>query len=194
MNLVELSQRIKRLRTERGLTLEQVAAQAGLTRGWLSKVENFRLTPSLTALAGIAEALGVTMADLFTGLDRRPPLAIVRRDERLPMRRDEEVSQYLYESLAHSRPSRRMDPFVLTVPHNDPRPMLAHAGEEFLLVLAGTVDLEYADQRHPLAEGDAAYFDGDRPHRLVCTSVDHARVLVVYHGVAAEEPAEPNGT
>jgi len=71
---------LKRLRTQRGLTLEEVASRAGLTRGWLSKVENFRVTPSLPALFQIAQALQVPLSDLFEGLETRPPLVVVRSD------------------------------------------------------------------------------------------------------------------
>lgn len=193
MNLVELSQRLKRIRLERGMTLEQVAAQAGLTRGWLSKVENFRVTPSLPALSAIADALGVTMSDLFHGLEARPKIVVVPREAREVVRRDEEVSSYTYEALAAARPARTMHPFLLTVPVHDDRPALTHAGEEFMLVLSGRADLEYDGVRHTLGEGDAAYIDGDRPHRLICLSPEPARVLLVYHGIEAQHLPDADG-
>lgn len=189
MNLVELAQRLKRIRKTRGLSLEEVASAAGLTRGWLSKVENFRTTPSLPALSAIAQALGVTLSELFEGLDQRPSIIVVREGERQAFRRDEEVSDLLYESLASPRPERRMDPFILHVPSTDDRPLLTHGGEEFMLVLKGTVTLEYEDEAHRLNAGDSAYFDGDRPHRLVCDQEEPARVLTIY---ARTENGEAN--
>jgi transcriptional regulator with XRE-family HTH domain len=182
MNLVELAQRLRRLRVERGLTLEEVASRGGLTRGWLSKVENFRVTPSLPALHSIANGLGVTLSELFDGLDARPPLAIIRRDDRLHLRRDEDVSQLSYESLAHRRPSRSMDPFIITVPKSKPRPRLAHPGEEFMLVLKGELLLEHGEQSNILHEGDSAYFDGIVPHSVSCNAGDFAQILTVYYG------------
>lgn len=182
MNLVELAQRLKKLRKDRGMTLEQVASQAGLTRGWLSKVENFRVTPSVTALASISNALGVSMSELFEGLEARPPILIVPKGQGQVITRDEDVSRLVYESLASGRPSRQMDPFVLRVPPSDQRPPFSHAGEEFLFVLSGEVDLEYADRAFPMLAGDSAYFDGEHPHRLVCRSEETSEVLVVYHG------------
>ena len=83
MNLVELAQRIKQLRVQQNLTLEEVAQGSGLTRSWLSKVENFRVTPSLPALGRIAQSLGVSVATLVEGLDLKPKLVCVRADERL---------------------------------------------------------------------------------------------------------------
>ena len=180
MNMVELAHRLRKIRTDRGLTLEQVASEAGLTRGWLSKVENFRVTPSLPALSSIAGALGATLSELFEGLDTQPPIVVVRSGQRRPMKRDEDVSLLSYEALAYTRPSREMDPFVLTVPRADDRPLLTHAGEEFLFVLQGTVKLEYNGSTEQLDEGDSAYFDGEHPHRLVCEHDTPAKVLVVY--------------
>jgi transcriptional regulator with XRE-family HTH domain len=144
MNLVELAQRIKARRLDKRLTLEEVASRTGLTRSWLSKVENFRVTPSLPALGQIAAALEVPMADLFEGLERRPRLVVVRRDERQVIQRDQPRSHTRYESLAFKRPDRKMDPFLLTVPPGETRrPAMPHEGEEFLLVLTGRIDFEY---------------------------------------------------
>lgn len=184
MNLVELAMRLKQLRLERGMTLEQVASEAGLTRGWLSKVENFRVTPSLPALSSMAKTLGVSLAELFAGLDERPALVVVRRGDGELVQRDEEDSSYRYEALAHPRPSRRMDPFVLTVPPGGSRPLKDHGGEEFMHVLSGRVYLDYDGESHRLSVGDSAYFDGTRPHRVRNTAKSACRLLIVYDGVA----------
>ncbi len=182
MNLVELAQRIKARRLERKLTLEQAASTAGQTRSWLSKVENFRLTPSLPALARVANALGVTMSELVEGLDRRPQIAIIRKSERELVERDRPNSKIRYESLGHKRPSRVMDPFVLTVPPGETgRQAMAHEGEEFLIVMEGTVDLEYNEDIHSLSAGDSAYFDAKVRHRLINRGKKRATVLCVFH-------------
>lgn len=59
MNIIQLSQRIRSLCVKRGLTLKQVSKKTGLTNGVLSKIENFRVTPSLTTVTKIAEALEI---------------------------------------------------------------------------------------------------------------------------------------
>jgi len=191
VNLVELAQRLKRIRKARGMSLEDVASSAGMTRGWLSKVENFRTTPSLPALSAIARGLGVTLSELFDGLDERPSIVVVRADQREPVARDEEVSELAYESLATPRPNRRMDPFVLHVPRTDARPAMAHSGEEFMLVLKGTVTLEYDQQQYALGQGDCAYFDGDHPHRVTCDEDEPAQLLLIYARDDAAEESLP---
>jgi transcriptional regulator with XRE-family HTH domain len=181
MNLVELSQRIKALRLEQRLSLDDVAKRAGLTRSWLSKVENFRITPSLPALAEIAKALNVPISKLVEGLDERPQLVVVRKAERLVVERDKPQSKAIYQSLAYKRADRKVDPFVLTVPPGDnKRPAKPHEGEEFLMVLSGKVDFEYDGEVLQLAAGDSLYFDASAKHRLLNDYAKPAEVLCVF--------------
>jgi transcriptional regulator with XRE-family HTH domain len=182
MNLVELAQRIKSKRLQRKLTLSEVASHTGLTRSWLSKVENVRVTPSLQSLGKITEALGVKLSELVDGLDEKPKITIVRHDERTVVKRDRPTSKIVYESLAHKRPNRVMDPFLLTVPAGVARKQaLPHEGEEFLVVLEGPVELEYEQQTFRLGRGDAAYFDASVNHRLINHGKKPATVICVFH-------------
>ncbi len=186
MNLIGLARRIKDFRRERGLTLEQVALRTGLTRSALSKIENFRATPSLPALASIAGALDVTVTQLVDGLEGQPQLTVVRRDQGTRVERDQPESNLVYHSLASERRTRAMEPLLITVPGSDkgvnPRQSLAHEGEEFLLVLRGRVDFEYQGQTHRLAVGDSVYFDAYVPHRVINTQSQPATVLCVFGG------------
>ena len=181
MNLIQLSQRIRMLRIQRGYTLEQVSEMTGLTRGVLSKVENFRVTPSLATLSKISQSFGVSMSELFEGLDEKPDMVVVRKDERIVVERDRPDSNIVYHALAHSRPNKIMEPFLLEVPPGEARRQkLAHEGEEFLMVLQGTVDYEYGDQRFRLEEGDCLYEDGTTEHTLNNPNDDTALVLCIY--------------
>jgi transcriptional regulator with XRE-family HTH domain len=182
MNLVELAQRIRKLRLDQSLTLDEVALRTGLTRSWLSKVENFRITPSLPALGKIAAALGVKVWELVAGLDEKPTLVIVRKSERQVVDRDNsDDNMTIYESLAHKRPNRAMAPFLLTLPAGAVRKeALAHEGEEFLMVQSGSVAFEYGEEIYELDAGDCLYFDANVPHRLMNQSAKIAKVLCVF--------------
>jgi len=182
MNLVELAQRIKSRRLDQRLTIEEVAAQAGLTRSWLSKVENFRVTPSLPALGKIALALDVSVSELVEGLDEKPPLVVIRGDERKVVQRDQSPrNKSIYESLAHRRMDRAMDPFLITIPGGVSREeALSHEGEEFLYVQSGSVQFEYGGETVSLRAGDSLYFDANVPHRLINPNKRPATVLCVF--------------
>jgi transcriptional regulator with XRE-family HTH domain len=181
MNLVELSQRIKQRRLDLGLSLEEVAAAAGQTRSWLSKVENFRITPSLPALARVAEALRTPLSNLLEGLDAKPRIALTRKKDRRVIERDAQNSNIIYHALTKGRANRRMNPFLLEVPPEGGRTVSRpHEGEEFLIVLSGKITLEYGKESFELEEGDTLYFDADTPHRLLNPRKKVAEVLCVY--------------
>jgi transcriptional regulator with XRE-family HTH domain len=182
MNLVELAQRIRKHRLDRRLTLDDVSTRTGLTRSWLSKVENFRITPSLPALGQIASALGVSVAKLVEGLDEKPALIMVARNERKIVERDKSsTNTVVYESLAHKRPNRSMDPFLLTIPAGVAREKaLTHEGEEFLMVIQGAIHFEFDKDVHSLGKGDCLYFDSHIPHRIINPHSREAIVLCVY--------------
>lgn len=181
MNLIQLAQRIRSFRTDRQLTLEQLAERTALTKSVLSKFENFRVTPSLAALGKIAEAFGVTLSELLAGVDEKPKMVVVRKDERLLLERDRPDSRIVYHALAHKRQDKVMEPFLLEVPSGLARSKrLAHEGEEFIMVLEGSIDYEYGDERLRLNVGDCMYADGSVEHTLNNAGDDAAQVLVVW--------------
>jgi transcriptional regulator with XRE-family HTH domain len=183
MNLVELASRIKAARMSKGYTLDRVAEISGLGKGLLSKVENFRVTPSLPTLAKLCEALGMSLSELFEGLDEKPKLSITRVSDRRAIERDRDQSDINYLALAHGRPDRNMDPFVLEVPAGGGRrEAMPHEGEEFLIVLKGNVSFEYNGEVHALKEGDAAYFDAEVDHRVFNPGAKDAKILCVFLG------------
>ncbi len=183
MNLVELASRIKAARLARGYTLDRVAELSGLGKGMLSKVENFRVTPSLPTLARFCEALGLSISELLEGLDQKPKLSIIRPGERKEIERDRDQSDINYFALAHGRPDRNMDPFMLVVPAGGGRrEAMPHEGEEFLIVLKESVSFEYNGETHILKEGDCAYFDAEIDHRVFNPGKRDAKLLCVFLG------------
>lgn len=183
MNLVELASRIKSARLARGYTLDRLADLSGLGKGLLSKVENFRVTPSLPTLSKLSEALGINLAELFEGLDEKPRLSIVKANDRKEVERNRDQSDINYLSLAHRRPDRSMDPFLLVIPaEGGRREAMPHEGEEFLLVVDGKVSFEYDGEIHEMEKGDAAYFDAEVDHRVFNPGKHEASILCVFLG------------
>ena len=166
-----ITQRLRRLRLERGLTLETVAGSAGLTAGYLSRVEQGHRVPSVGTLVLLARSLDVTVAELLADEQASP---VIRRDEASRYSHgDAELSQV-------SRPTRSslLEATVLRLRAGavPPRPA-EHGGEEWVHVLDGALELTLADDRHALGPGDSAQFDGMTPH--VLRGAPDVEVLVV---------------
>ena len=183
MNLVELSSRLKAARIAKGYTLERVTELSGLGKGLLSKVENFRVSPSLPTLAKMCDALGLSLSKLFEGLDEKPKISITRVADRVMIERDREQSNINYLALAHGRPDRKMDPFLLEVPAGGGRgEAMSHEGEEFLMLIKGKVSFEYDGEVIELREGDSLYFDAEVDHRVFNPHARNATILCVFLG------------
>ena len=186
-----LGEHLKALRAARGMTLERLAAATGLTKSYLSKIQNSRKLPPIATLSRIAQALGTGIGSFFGDiLEAREGASVVRRNERLPVVRGGTAFGYDYVSLAHKRLAKRMEPFVFTFPSKiDRHVFFDHGGEEFVFILSGTVVFQVGDERWTLEEGDSIYFDAAIPHRGWSVGRD-AKALVVVHATehAAAEP------
>ena len=114
MNLLELSQNIRRVRLAQKMTVEQLAKQSGFSKGFISQVENFRTTPSLKALEKIAAALGISLGDLFSADSGGVEFSFSSVNDGVELlRNDSDRYGIRYLALAHSQPGRKMDPFIL---------------------------------------------------------------------------------
>ena len=179
---------LKVLRAARGMTLDSLASATGLTKSYLSKIQNSRKLPPIATLSRIAQALGTGIGSFFGDiLEAHEGASVVRRNERLPVVRGGTAFGYDYVSLAHQRLSKSMEPFVFTFPSKiDRHVFFDHGGEEFVFILAGKVVFQVGDERWTLQEGDSIYFDAAIPHRGWSLGGE-ARALVVVH--AAEHHA-----
>ena len=182
---------LKALRAARGVTLDQLAAATGLTKGYLSKIQNSRKLPPIATLSRIAQALGTGIGSFFGDiLKQGEGASVVRKSERLPVVRGGTAFGYDYVSLAHDRLVKRMEPFVFTFPSKiDRHVFFDHGGEEFVFILSGRVIFQVGDERWALVKGDSIYFDAAIPHRGWSVGRD-ATALVVIHAAqsALEKP------
>jgi transcriptional regulator with XRE-family HTH domain len=172
-----LGERIKALRTERGLSLRSVAAEAQVSPSLLSQIERGEASPSLISLVAIADALDVRPGRLLedNAGDQPAPSPVVRREERRVV--DDPTCRREY--LMHLD-----DPYLevaelIVAPGGESRPTLAsHSGRDYGIVITGEIVIEFEDGRaETLKRGDYIAFDADVPHRAVNRSGRQARVL-----------------
>jgi transcriptional regulator with XRE-family HTH domain len=165
---------LRAVRRQRGLTLEALAAQTGLTKSYLSKVERGCSTPSIAVALKVAKALNVDVGRLFSDDAAQEKITVDRRAGSAEGGR--------YRVLASSLLGKSMSPFVIRPTEelaDDPHP--EHAGQEFMFVHAGRVELDYGDQTFILGPGDSAYFDASVIHKIRAVGARRAEVVVVAH-------------
>lgn len=161
----EIGPFIRELRRERGLTMIQLAERTGFSQGFLSKVENSKSAPSLSALIKIAKELNVRLSQIFGESEHETAVTLVKRNDRKEMARNGSHFGYRYEALAPQFLDRRMDPYVLTHPaHTEITPIFQHEGQEMLYVLNGTMRFFHGTKEMIVEEGDCVYFDAGIPH------------------------------
>ncbi len=182
-----IGSRIAALRSERGLTQEQIAAVAGVTKGYMSKIENGRSVPPIGTLLKIAHALNTEISEfLKPAADAYEDImSIVRIDERQPAVRGASAFGYDYVSLAHKKRNKRMEPFLFSFPTEmETGAYFEHEGEEFIFVLSGRVEWEMIVDGNPrtwvLDAGDSLYFESRVSHRGRGLSEDAKALIVIY--------------
>jgi len=174
----DLPVRLKRLRRIKGLTLAVMAGLVGVTKGFLSQIENGAKGPSIPTLLKIASVLDAPISYFFNAeVTPTGTFSIVRTGERRIFERTGTEFDYRYEEIAFKKKHKRMEPLVVSPPHRPAPDPFRHTGEEMLLVLKGKIRLELGFETFILAAGDCAYYDGTTPHRS--SSVGRARALAV---------------
>ncbi|VFR26338.1 Transcriptional regulator, MerR family [plant metagenome] len=181
--MIDLPFRLRTLRRQHQLSLAGLAQRTGLTRSYLSKLERGLSQPSATTATKLAEAYGLSADQLLgsgpEGLDE--VVSVVRANERKPLVRLGTALGYSYQALAGKRRVRSMQPVLVVPPREFPARQAAspHSGEEFVLVLSGTVEMVVGTRSLRLETGDAVYFDATLHHRMRTLSARDAQVLVV---------------
>lgn len=164
---IELGPKIKAVRERRDLTVEELARQAGVSKGLVSQIERGLVSPSIDTLVSLADCLEVDMDYLFSGSRRSKQAMVIRKGGHRRLERD----GVTYERLSVvSDPEEKyaFEAFLLTIAAGGEKGSqdFGHAGKEFGLLLSGRALLDYGRNSYKLAAGDSVLFDADMPHTL----------------------------
>jgi transcriptional regulator with XRE-family HTH domain len=165
--------RIRALRRRKGLTLQALADQAGISVGFLSQVERDLATPSLGTLASLASALDITL-DWFIAA-ARPADSVTRAADR--KRFSVAESSLQYEQVSTTLPGGTLTSFIIHLPAGYASEVVAHNGEELIIVLDGVVRQSLGEGSFILSTGDTMHFMGDTPHAFANVGEGPARLL-----------------
>ena len=171
---MEIGKSIKKLRMQKGLTLEELASRSELSKGFLSQLERDLTSPSIATLEDILEALGSNLADFFSDA----------KDEQITFGKNDfftsEKEDYSITWIVPNTQKNEMEPILLELDAGGESFELApHTGEEFGIVLDGSVVLICDGKRYPLRRGETFYLHGKTFHKLKNERKTPARVLWV---------------
>jgi transcriptional regulator with XRE-family HTH domain len=163
---VSIGRRVRLLRQRLQLTASELAAEAGLSPGMLSKIENGGTSPSLSTLKGLARALNVPMTSFFADFEERRDCSYARAGQGVLIERRGTKSGHRYELLGHSISGDIVvEPYLITLSEDaEPYVLFQHDGVEFIYMLSGKVIYRHADKLYPMSAGDALFFDAGAPH------------------------------
>lgn len=177
----DLGGTFRNVRQRLGMTLEAVAKQAEVTKGYLSKVESGRAMPSIAVISKLADVFGLPLSEIFMPEGQRKPISLVRADERAQINKNGTELGYIYEFATMMKRNPRCEVFFLTLPvlEGEIAPRFRHKGEEINLVLEGRMRFRYGGVAFDLGPGDVIQFDSEIEHYGVAIGDQPAKLFVV---------------
>jgi len=166
--IVEVGSRVKRLRTQAGLTLEEFATQSGVSRAMLSKVERGEKSPTLAIIVRIAKGLNVSMSTLM-GAEPDPALvAVIRRANRLAFKDPE--TGFERHNLSPTHLDNDLEFLLHRIPPGESSgelPPYKVPTEKYLVVHEGQLTVRTGEANYVLGTGDSFYFDVRESYRFI---------------------------
>jgi len=171
-----IGKKIQKLRKEKKLTLNNLANETGLSTKYISQVEKGEVIPPVAVILQISRALEIDSSLLLMQEKRK---AGVRSDRDYEKRTED----YSYETLTPEARHKHLKAFKVFVdPKSDHKGVsYQHAGEEFIYVLKGKIEVMVGENRNILAPGKCLHFNSSIVHKLRNISNEKAELLVVLY-------------
>lgn len=186
---IDVGERLRDLRTERGMSMRMLAKSSGLSTNALSMIERARTSPSVSTLYKIATALGVPITAFFR---LEPPRRnVVYR--KASQRHRVNMPRGIWEGLGGEEFTGGMEPMLLTLEPgaNSGQFQMLHSGHEFVLCLSGQLEYEVEKERFSLEPGDSLLFAAQLEHRWRNGFKGQTRLVIVLSGFEkGERPSE----
>ena len=150
---------LRRLRTEKGLSLAQVAKKVGISLGFLSSLERSQMTASIGTLRKLTDFYQTNILDFFDPTESNSRLVPPAKRKVLDAGPGVRMELLAWGNTV-------MEPHLFRIaPQADSGERYTHEGEEFIYVLEGLLDISLDHENYRLKPGDSFYFESSVPHR-----------------------------
>ena len=173
---MNLGEKLKKIRTEKKFSLQNLAEKTGLSRSFLSQVERNKTSPSLSSLIKITSSLGINIGDLFLK-EKDVGDYIVHENEResFSITKDKLKIELLTPRIR----GKQFDPMFVRFGADGNSGMLSAPGPYFCLLLEGNVELAIGGKVYILEKGDSIYLNLLFEHRWKNIGKSEALAFVV---------------
>lgn len=174
---MDIGEKLRLLRIQRGLTQEDLADRCELSKGFISQVERNLASPSIATLTDMLECLGSSLSAFFS---EKAKEKIVFTPQDMFVKEDAESIRGVITWLVPDAQKNDMEPILLDMDEGgESYPLPPHEGEEFGYVLAGSVFLVMGEKKIRVRSGCSFCIHPRETHYLSNAGKTHARVLWV---------------
>jgi transcriptional regulator with XRE-family HTH domain len=174
---VNVGQRLRELRLERGLSIRALAERSGLNVNTFSLIENNKASPSVSTLQQIAQALQVPISAFFEIKHGHNKVAYQKSGQRphAPFAHGE------MWDLGAGMPRQGAEPLIITLNAraDSGKNPIVHTGREFVYCLEGSVVYVVGEETYQLDPGDSLMFEAYLPHHWQNLKEAPSRLLLV---------------
>jgi transcriptional regulator with XRE-family HTH domain len=180
--IVQITNKLKDIRKEKNLTLQELADAAGVTKGMLSQVENNRTIPSLTVFLNIIKSLHIDINIFFQDFNNGNNSKVIfkKTAQYVPFEKENAIGFHYQRILSSAIGDYHADFVLLTLAPNAQRAMVQTDAYEFKYILKGKVEYTIGNEIFIMEAGDSIFFDATEPHNPKNIGTTEAQLLVVY--------------
>lgn len=173
---MEIGSKLKELRMAKGLTQEELADRAELSKGFISQLERDLTSPSIATLVDILQCLGTNLKDFFCDVSDDQ---VVFHESDYFEKRDTDLKSTI-EWIIPNAQKNMMEPIRLTLePGGSTYPDIPHEGEEFGYVLSGSITIHLGQKIFKAKKGEAFYFTPNTQHYITAGKKTGATLIWV---------------
>ena len=174
---VSFGQRIKKLREDHKMSVVDLAEKTGQTPEFIEQVESDSLTPPVSFLLQLSQALQIDPSNFLTEqekiqIDGKRQEGFVKRTQ-----------NYSYRTLTPGAADKHLRAFMVTIEPKEYHKMVEykHPGEEFIFVYKGELELTLGSKVYHLKQGETIHFDSETKHKLRNISDEKCELIVTLY-------------
>ncbi|WP_276500829.1 helix-turn-helix domain-containing protein [Terrimonas pollutisoli] len=183
--LIQISNKIKEIRKQKNITVQELATKAEVSKGLISQIENNRTVPSLPVLMSIVQSLNIDLNEFFKDISpkKKTQQKVVFKSPKDYQTFEKEYAKgFLYHRVFTRNVQSGPVDFVLLELKKGARrnKMIRTESFEYNYMIKGKVEYHIEDKSYLFSEGESLFFDSRQGHRLANVGNTDALMLVVY--------------